>query len=124
MVKIAKRPFEALTELLKRDLDDRLRVVLRVDPSGIERLFIRNDLALRSDDELADSFARIVPGVRELADLLDGGADEPEALVTLTDMTVALLLYRHQNELVAIGYDRAEDGGLGEFIEQCLETIH
>jgi hypothetical protein len=123
MVKMAKRPFEGLVEFLERELDDRLRVVLRVDPARYERLYTRSDLAHRSDDELAEWFARRFPGAAQLADLLSGGAGGPEALVGFTDETIVLLLYRHPDELVAIGVDRGAERALETFVDRCLATL-
>lgn len=124
MVKMAKRPFEELTELLERELDNRLRVVLRIDQAGVERLFARDDLTLQSDDELGESFARSVPGARDPADLLFDGSGGPDCLVGVADGTVELLLYRHPDEAVAVAFDRDDDHALGAFVERCLATIH
>lgn len=123
MVKMAKRPFEELNELLKRELDDRLRVVLRIDQAGVERLYVRDDLALPTDEELGDELVRGFPPAREPADLLPGGAGGPECLTGFNEETVELLLYRHPNEAVAVTFDRADDGALGEFVERCLAPL-
>lgn len=123
MVKMAKRPFEELTELLERELDDRLRVVLRIDQAGVERLFARDDLALPTDDELGEVFVRGFPAAEGPKDLLLGGPGGPDCLVGFNGETVELLVYRHSNEAVAVAFDRADDGALGEFVERCLATL-
>lgn len=123
MVKMAKRPFEELVELLERELEDRLRIVLRLDRAGIERLFARDDLSLRTDDELGQSFTQRVPRAGEPVDLLSIDTGGPECLVGFSDETVELLLYRHPNEAVAVSFDRDGEGGLGEFVERCLAAL-
>lgn len=123
MVKMAKRPFEGLIELLERELDDRLRVVLRIDGAGVERLFARDDLAFQSDDELGESFAHAFPGVMGPDDLLPGVTGGPECLVGFTAKTVELLLYRNPHEAVAVGYDRSDEGAFGTFVERCLAAM-
>lgn len=123
MVKMAKRPFEELIELLEHELDDRLRVVLRIDSAGVERLFARDDLALQSDDELGRSFVRNLPAAREPAELLPGGGDGPDCLVGFTAETVELLLYRNPLEAVAVAYDRSDEGAFGAFVGRCLAVM-
>lgn len=120
MVKMAKRPFEELIELLERELGDRLRVVLRIGPAGIERLFARDDLGRRSDNELVRSFVRGVPAAREPIDLLPGGSD---CLVEFSNETVELLLYRDPHEAVAVAYDRSDEGAFGVFVERLLAAM-
>lgn len=123
MVKMAKRPFEELIELLERELDVRLRVVIRFDRAGIERLFARDDHSLRTDEELGQTFTRCVPRAGEPVDLLPGEAAGPDCLVGVSDETVELLLYPHPNEAVAVAFDRGEDRALGEFVDRCLATL-
>lgn len=123
MVKMAKRPFEGLIELLERELDDRLRVVLRIDRGGVERLFARDDHALRSADELGDSFAHAFPGVTGPADLIHGVTGGPDCLVRFNAETVELLLYRNPHEAVAVAYTRSDEGAFGSFVERCLVAM-
>lgn len=123
MGKMAKRPFEELTELLERELGDRLRVVLRIDGGGIESLFERDDLSLRSDEELGQQFVHAFPGAEEPSDLLPGEPRGPDCLVAFTGESVELLLYRHPTEAVAVGFDRADGEALGTFVDRSLATL-
>lgn len=123
MVTMAKQPYEELIEFLQRELDDRLRVVLRIGPNTTERLFTRSDLAYRSNDELGKPLVRTFLGSDDLKDFVPRGAGGPNCLVGFRDELVTLLLYRHSTEAVAIAFDRTPESALAEFVEQCLATV-
>lgn len=123
MVKIAKRPFEELIQLLETELGERLRVVLRLGADGSERLFARSDLASRSDDELGAPFARAFIGSDEPEDLVPRDVGGPDCLVGYLDDLVVVILYRHADEAVVIAFDRAREDSLAAFVEECLASM-
>lgn len=123
MVKIAKRPFEELIQLLEMEMGDRLRVVLRLGGDGTERLFARSDLASRSNGELGVPLARVFPGSDEPEDLVPRGVGGSDCLVGYLEDVVVVVLYRHTDEAVVIAFDRAREDALAAFVERCQETM-